>query len=382
MAQFQERPPAPRAGGREKQSPRARRLDELSPEELKALPWRERLRLIRDNQERLEDEYGVAEHDPEHDPSLPAWQRVVRRDRYTPDLVGGVRRRVHLPKRLKTLFPEVPEEMRERYTLIKGFVQSAAIVIGGFLLIAILLSVLTQIRVHEPENAREVLASLPEPSNLRWRIEIARSRVLDGSQHVSYRVESWEAAENGKFTADLLGVFPSPSRLAGDGRYLLRQDQESGQVSIAQSKYPPVEQVLFPSPQQLSQAAVTEPRSIVSSKATVARQRGWLLAWRPSPALASKMLHTALLPLNGADARLIEQGRFRTVFGTITVLRNARRIEQIDFLLRLSNQAEYRVLISVLEQNKSEVGKLKFPAAQVRKALEEQGAPTGPLVGG
>ena len=258
--------------------------------------------------------------------------------------------RLRLPKFIRSRLPDLPPEVRHRWELLSGYLQVILIVVFAFAAIAILLSVVTRVSITEPGDARAVLDRVENPEDVAFSVETVRIKKIDGVElrHDSLRGMQVDMKRR-RFRAQVSGLDEETFRLVGDGKIVLYQ---RGSAPPARLRSYPSAEALMP---VLASDLHDRAGELVTNKATVRGQRGWLITWKPDRETLLRMLSVDLLRSDGEDIRAIRAGKFRVRSAVATVLRNARALYQLEARIEV-NGADLRVLVTYRANN---TGRLK-----------------------
>lgn len=303
---------------------------------------------------------------PPRPPSDPITDRLGKADEAARKL--GQRRwlpRLPVPKRLKRTYERLPEETRYRISVVWGFAQTGIVILFATLSVALVLKAVTNATIFDPDNAKEVFAGVDDPRDLAYSVETVRFKEIDGSVLRLDTVRGVQVdPEERKMMALMSGVGVTSFRTAYDGKIWLlkyRNTTRPQQVlrTLSANELKPV------------YASELEPlgTNIVNDKATVDRQRGWLVNFRPNRQVLLRLLQAPILTKLGLadqDLRAISRGKFQTIRARATVLRGDRRLYQIDVLLRI-NGARLRILATYRKQDE---GRMKTLDLKPPKRVE------------
>jgi len=256
--------------------------------------------------------------------------------------------RLPVPRRLREAYQRLPSEVRYRISVIWGFAQTALIVLFATLGVALVLKAVTNATVFEPSSARQVLAGTDNPEDVAYSVETIRIKTIDDSL---LRLDSVRGIqvnpEKRKMMALISGVGVSSFRTAYDGKiWLLKYKDASTQRvnrTLSENDLRPV----------YASDLVPLADKIINNKASVDRQRGWMVSFKPNKAVLLRLLSAAMLSklnLTNQDIASITKGNFKAEYGRATVLRGDRRLYQIDTTIRV-NGARMRILATYRKQN-------------------------------
>lgn len=260
--------------------------------------------------------------------------------------------RIPVPRRLRKAYDRLPQDVKYRISVVWGFTQTGLVIIFATLGVALVFKALTNATVFEPKNGKEVLEKADDPKDLSYSVETIRVKEIDGSLLRIDTIRGYQVdPKNKKMLALISGVGVTPFRLAYDGNTFLLKYKNA---DISELKEKPTSDQLRPV--YASDLAPLGGR-ILNSKATVDRQRGWLITWRPTSKILLRLLQADLLGLRDQDIQAIREGKFKTRYATATVLRNGRRLYQIDTTIRV-NGAQLRILATYRKQNQGRIKEL------------------------
>lgn len=274
--------------------------------------------------------------------------------------------RLRLPGFIRRRLPELPPEVRYRWQVITGLIQVVLSVVFFFAAVAIFISLLFDITVREPKTAQDVLRRVETPKDVSYSVETVRIKRIDGA---TLRLDTLRGLQvdlrNRRFRAQAFGLRPTGFRMAGDGRLLVfhADDQSAATVVGCQPQacaelprypyykgktpppYPPFEQYKPVVAEDLIPLA----GHLVTNKATVDGERGWLLTWKPTKEILLRLLNVDLFrdfsTYPQDDWEAIRRGDFEISHATATVTRRKPRLHQLELVLSV-NKARLRILVT------------------------------------
>ena len=283
----------------------------------------------------------------------PITDRLRQADQATQKL-GGRRLlpRLPVPRRLRKSYDKLPQDVRYRIQVIGGFAQTGLVIIFATLGIALLFKALTSATVFEPKNGKQVLEGIKDPKDLSYSVETIRVKPIDGSLLRIDTVRGFQVEpERKKLLGLISGVGVSPFRVAYDGKlfYLKYKNADITPLNkkLSEDDIRPV----------YASDLVPVAGRILNSKATVDRQRGWLITWKPNSKILLRLLSANLLELEDKDIEAIRKGDFKVRYARATVLRSPRRLYQLDTTIRV-NGAQLRILANYRQQDQGRISEL------------------------
>lgn len=287
-------------------------------------------------------------HEPHPDPE----ERIARADRLADDVAKLGSRKLlptvslgwMVPRFVRDRLPQLPPEVQYRLSVVSGFAQTIGLVVFGCLAVALIFQTLTRQTFTEPKNAEQVLDRARAPKDVSFSVETIRVKRIDGSLLRQDSLRGFQMRPGKSFRADVSGVTERTFRMAGDGKTALLQFAK--QPAQVLHRYPAAQAVRPVLASDLKPVA----GKLLDTKATVQGQRGWFVSFKPTGRLIAQMLSADLLRLQGEDIDAIRAGRFSVRYATATVTRSARRLYQIDTVIRV-NGAQLRILITYRQQD-------------------------------